>query len=146
MLRFSIRSLLAMVALVGVTLAALRSGSFVAASLFFSATVGLLGAALIVAVVGQGRRRAFAVGFAGAVGLYLLMAFAVSHSPQWDDAWAPRRLALWFIVQSQRMLETEFHGVANAIDSAFAIAAGLLGGTLALIAVGRRRDDAAQCT
>ena len=72
--RFSIASLLAWVALLGVGVAALRSGAPLWASFLFSLAIGTLTVAILAGVYRRGKRRAFWVGFASCGWVYLLLA------------------------------------------------------------------------
>jgi hypothetical protein len=71
--RFSIRGLLAVVLFLGVALAALREATALWDSAVFSVALGLLVAAILLAVHRTGRKRAFWVGFVLAGGVYLGM-------------------------------------------------------------------------
>jgi hypothetical protein len=72
-MRFSIASLLIWVALLGVGITALRSGSPLWANALFSLAIGILTVAVLAAVYRRGRRRAFWVGFASCGWVYLLL-------------------------------------------------------------------------
>jgi hypothetical protein len=72
-LRFSIASLLVWVALLGVGIAALRSGSPLWGNALFSLAIGMLTIAILAAVYRKGRRRAFWVGFATCGWVYILL-------------------------------------------------------------------------
>ena len=141
MIRFTILSLFATMAWLFATLVTLQAHSDAAVSLFFAFALGCLSLAVIVAALGQGRRRAFAVGFAVAGWGYLLTAFACSHSPRWDDVLLTQPLALKLFVQLQRTQEDQLHAIANTLDCAVALAAGWLGGTMGLIAARRRTNS-----
>ncbi len=141
MLRFLARSLLFLVALAGVTLATIRSGSSLSAALFFGAALGAVFFALIVAIFGNGRRRTFARGFSVAACLYLLVAYATPHSVRWEEPMAVSRAALWLFVQLQRTRETELHLILATLEVAVALAGGWLGGHVALLIAGRRPGD-----
>jgi hypothetical protein len=86
--RLSIAGLLALVALAATGLAALRSASDLWAAAMFTATLGALGAATIVAMQGRGPRRTRAAGFALAGWGYLLL----SMGPWCQSAVAPHLL------------------------------------------------------
>src|SRR4051794_18630455 len=73
-MRFSIATLLAWVALLGVGIAALRGGSPLWGNALFSLAIGTLTVAVLAAVYRRGRRRAFWVGFASCGWAYLLLA------------------------------------------------------------------------
>jgi hypothetical protein len=72
--RFSIASLLAWVALLGLGIAALRSGSPLWANAWFSLAIGALTVAILAAVYRRGSRRAYWVGFASCGWVYMLLA------------------------------------------------------------------------
>ncbi len=143
MIRFTLASLFACFAWLFATLVTLQANSDSAVALYFGFTLGCLSWAVIVALLGQGRRRAFAVGFAVAAMVYLLAAFACSHSPRWDDVLLTQSLALELFVQLQRTQEEQLHAIANTLDCAAALAAGWVGGTVGLIAARRRTNNGA---
>jgi hypothetical protein len=78
-MRFSIASLLVWVALLGVGIAALRSGSPLWANALFSLAIGMLTLAILAAVYRKGRRRAFWVGFASCGWVYLILSLGPDH-------------------------------------------------------------------
>lgn len=142
MVRFVVRSLFLLVALAGVTLITIRSGSGPAAALFFCAALAIVGFTLVVAIFGRGRRRTFARGFSAAACVYLLLAFATPHSVRWEEPMAVSRAALWLFVQLQRTRETELQLILATLEVAVALAWGWLGGHAALLAAGRRPEEA----
>jgi hypothetical protein len=80
--RFSLKWLLAMVAMVAVTAAALASASPAWVTAVFTALAALLLVALLVAVFGAGRNRSLAGGFVVGALFYLVLWHAVM-SPNW---------------------------------------------------------------
>jgi uncharacterized membrane protein YgcG len=78
--RFSLLSLLVLLAAAGWGAAALVNASELWVSLTFSATAGLLALAVLVAVFRRGGARAFAIGFAVCGWLYLLLCHWPDHS------------------------------------------------------------------
>jgi hypothetical protein len=83
--RFSIGSLLAVIAIVGVAMAALRNPSYLWANAAFTAALLAVVAAVVNAIVGKGARRAYWLGFALFGGVYL----AVCSIPALRDSVCP---------------------------------------------------------
>jgi len=70
--------MLALVAVAALGCAAMRSGSWLWASVTFTMTLGFLGLAIVGAIYHRGERRAFWLGFATFGWIYLYMAFSTS--------------------------------------------------------------------
>ena len=84
--RFSIASLLAVIGILGVALAALRNPSYLWANVTFSLAFAVLVLAIVNAVYGRGARRAYWLGFTVCGGTY----FAVCSMPGLRDSVCPR--------------------------------------------------------
>lgn len=84
---FSIRGLMAVIAIVGVGLVALRNPSRIWANTWFSLALGGVALAIPAAVGSVGERRAFWSGFASVGGIYFLFALA-----PWVDERASHQL------------------------------------------------------
>lgn len=82
-IRVSIAGLLAGIALVGITLAALLHPSRLWGAVFYSMAAGALTIAVMAAIAGRGPRRSFWLGFSGCGWMYFLMIFGpepISHA------------------------------------------------------------------
>jgi hypothetical protein len=86
--RFSIASILAVIAIFAVALAALRSPSYLWANVTFSLALGALVVAIINVVYGHGAGRAYWLGFSICGGIYL----AICSFPGLHDSVCPRLL------------------------------------------------------
>jgi drug/metabolite transporter (DMT)-like permease len=84
--RFSIGSLLAVIGILGVALAALRNPSYLWATAAFTAALAAVVAAVVNTVLGRGARRAYWLGFALFGGTYLL----ILSMPALRDSVCPR--------------------------------------------------------
>ena len=84
--RFSISSVLALIAIVAVALAALRSPSYLWANVTFSLALGALVVGLVNVIYGRNAGRAYWVGFSLCGGVYL----AISSVPGPRDVVCPR--------------------------------------------------------
>jgi hypothetical protein len=84
--RFSIGNMLALIAILGVALAALRSPSYLWANAAFTAALAAVVAAVVNTVFGRGARRAYWFGFAIFGGTYL----AICSTPGLRESVCPR--------------------------------------------------------
>jgi hypothetical protein len=109
--RFSIASLIAAVAAIGVALGALKNPTPLVASAVYTLTLTALGAAVIVAAFRPGKARAFGLGFAVFGGVYLVHTFGlVAKRSEYVDP--PRLLTTFALEELEKVMSTRWLSIA----------------------------------
>lgn len=126
MRRFSILSLMGLVGVIALGIAALRSPTPLWANGLFTLALMVSMAAVIYAIYGKGRRRAFAVGFASCGWVYLVLAFA----PGCDEHIAPHLMTTAILDGlSRRIIQPNPQRALGGVPGGFSGMGGIGGGS-----------------
>jgi hypothetical protein len=123
-LKYSLGTLLAVVALVALGCAAWVNFSPAWGQAMFAVAMSLLGVSLIVALVGQGRARVFAAGFAAIGGSYFVLTFLSDESLRDERLVTSRTIDWLYAIQQRAKLGPETTSAPTAMDSGMAMMSG----------------------